>query len=274
MSLSETLGRLFGHVKLDLATANDKLIETGDATILILNEDEKHVDISDTLQKLSSNKRRKSGTKTLLSIESFIQYVNDQDEVSFGYIYVDPESMTITACFNDDKSEFSGWQDHKAIYKPATTPEYNDWITNNRKAMDQTQFGEFIEAHIVDIAEPAGTTLLNVALTLQAKTDVNFASHKRLDNGQAQLHYTENISATAGVNGDIQIPTTFKLGLRIFKNAAGYQIPARLKYRLGSGQVRFTYELDRPEAYVEDAFKDFMTKLQSETKYTVLMGKS
>lgn len=271
MSISETLGRLFGQLQFTQAT--DKVVTTGNATFLILSEEEKHVDISNTLQALEDAKRRKEGTKHLLDIHSFIQYVNDQAKEDTGYIYVDPDAMTITAVFDDDKAENSGWQKHQAVYRPATTPEFNDWNRNNCKAFSQIEFGEFVESHIADIAEPTGTTLLNVALTLQAKTDVNFSSGKRLDNGQAQLVYQENITATAGVNGDIQIPTSFKLGLRIFKNATGYNIPARLKYRLTSGTVRFIYELDRPEVYIEDAFKDFAALLVEKTGYTVLLGK-
>lgn len=271
MSLSETLGRLFGQLK--FTQAEDKVVTAGNATFLILSEEEKHVDISNTLQALEDVKLRKEGTKRLLDIESFIQYVNDQAKTNTGYIYVDPDEMTIRAVFDDDKADYSGWQKHQAVYRPDTTPEFNDWLKNNAKAFNQIEFGEFIESHIADIADPAGTTLLNVALTLQAKTDVNFSSHKRLDNGQAQLVYQENITASAGVNGDIQIPTNFKIGLRVFKNAPGYQIPARLKYRLTSGTVRFVYELDRPEACIEDAFKDFAAMLKEKTGYTVLMGK-
>ena len=87
---------------------------------------------------------------------------------------------------------------------------------------------------------------------MQAKTEANFSSSRRLDNGQVQLAYTETIDARAG-SGQIEIPREFSIGVRLFKNGTGYKLRARLKYRLGAGKVRFWYELDRPQQAIDNA---------------------
>jgi uncharacterized protein YfdQ (DUF2303 family) len=110
-----------------------------------------------------------------------------------------------------------------------------------------------------------------VALTLQAKTEVAFNSHRRLDNGQIQLTYSENIEARAGA-GSIEIPREFTIGLRLFKNGEAYKVRARLKYRLMAQKVKFWYELDRAENAIEDAFQEYINQAR-ENGFTTLIGK-
>ena len=180
----------------------------------------------------------------------------------------------LTAVFNDHgfpSDPQPGWRDFRATYKAELSREFDIWLKNNKQVKEQEDFAVFLEDNIADIAEPSGDILLAIALTLQAKTEVSFNTSRRLDNGQVQITYTENIDARAG-NGSIEIPREFAIGCRLFKNGDGYKIRARLKYRLGGGKVKFWYELDRPENVIEDAFKAYLD-VARETGYTVLIGK-
>ena len=116
--------------------------------------------------------------------------------------------------------------------------------------------------------------LLAVATTIRATNGINFSSARRLQDGQTQLTYNEVIDAKAGTDGALKIPQTFALGLRIFKNGEGYKLTARLKYRINSGQVKFWYELERPERAVEDAFTGYVETVREQSGYTVLIGKA
>ncbi|MDY7537653.1 DUF2303 family protein [Undibacterium sp. 5I1] len=239
---------------------------------LIVPDGYKHIDITDVVERAQQAPNRKKGTAHLSDIDSFIQYVKDQNMSHLGYIYADPEACTLTAVFNDYRESAStGWRDHRAVFKAEKSREFLIWLNSNKEPKEQEAFAVFLEDNIADIAEPSGETLLSIALTLQAKTDVNFSSSRRLDNGQVQLAYTENIDARAG-NGNIDIPREFSIGVRLFKNGSGYKLRARLKYRLGGGKVKFWYELDRADNAIEDAFKDYITKA-ADSGYTVLLGK-
>lgn len=238
---------------------------------LVLPKDYTHKDITALVQAAQENPPRKHGTVLLKSLASLRKYLDDQAMAGAAYVYADPDKRTITAVFNDHRGHLPGWRDHRAVFTAEYTPEFDRWLKNNVQAKGQTEFAEFIEDNFADITEPAAQQLLDVASTIQATTGINFASAKRLQDGQVQLAYTESISATAGANGSLQIPKEFSLGLRIFKNGGGYKLRARLKYRLNSGSVKFWYELDRPERAVEDAFAGYVTELAA-SGYAVLLG--
>lgn len=218
---------------------------------------------------------RKRGTAVLLDLPSFVTYCMDQERTEEGYIYANTDTRSFTAVFNDYRDPvLPGWRDHRAHFAAQFTPEFRRWMEHNgsSKAKNQTEFAEFIEDNFADLVPPYAQQLLDVATTIQAKTDINFSSAKRLHDGQVQLAYTEVIDAKAGADGALTIPREFELGLRLFKNGAGYKLKARLKYRLASGGVKFWYELDRPERAIEDAFAGYIEKVRADSGYSVLIG--
>lgn len=235
-----------------------------------------HKDVTSIIESAQEAPHRKRGAIVLNDIESFNRYAADQGSNAQTYIYADPEARSLTAVFNDHDTRAElqvspGWRDFRAVYTAELSREFTTWIKNNKQAKEQEDFAIFLEDNIADIMEPSGESLLAIALTLQAKTEVNFSSSRRLDNGQVQITYTENIDARAAA-GSIDIPREFAIGCRLFKNGEGYKIRARLKYRLGGGKVKFWYELDRPENAIEDAFIKYIEKAR-ETGFTVLIGK-
>ncbi len=232
-------------------------------------------DITDAIEKAQDTPNRKSGTARVADVPSLLTYCADQGMAESAYIYADLDDRTITAVFNDHRGpDFAGWRDHRAVFSAVYTPEFAKWIANDKKMMTQTEFAEFIEDNISDLQGEESTNLLTVATTIQATTGINFSSAKRLQDGQTQLVYTETIDATAGASGDMKIPKVFILGVRIFKNGAGYAIGARLKYRIHSGAVKFWYELERADRVVADAFEGYVTEIREKSGYTVLLGKA
>jgi uncharacterized protein YfdQ (DUF2303 family) len=256
-----------------LATAASAAQEVAGAHFVIVPAGYTHKDITEQVAKVQDHPSRKSGEVQLRDVDSLLTYLEDQDAQDDAYIYANPDTRVITAVFNDNRAgTHAGWRDYRATYKAEYTTEFTEWLQYNKKPMQQTEFAEFIERNFVDITEPAAQVLLDVATTIQAKTNINFGSAKRLDNGQVQLQYTETIDASAGANGSISIPREFNLGLRLFKNGGGYKLKARLKYRLQGPAVVFTYELDRHERAVEDAFAGYVETIREKSGYKVLVG--
>ena len=237
---------------------------------LVIPDGYKHIDISQAIENALPSPTRKKNNLIVHDLQSLLQYAKDQSATQCGYIYADIDQRTITAVFNDQKDAAqTGWRDHRVTYKAEFSREFSTWMGRNEKPFDQEEFAIFLEDNIADV--PNGENLLAVALSLQAKTDVSFSSSRRLDNGQIQFSYTENIDARAA-NGAIEVPREFTLGMRIFKNGEGYELKARLKYRLNSSKLKFWYEIDRPENSVEHAFKLYIDQL-CDCGYTVLLGK-
>lgn len=253
----------------DMKLAGAMPQKTMDAYHVVVPDKHSFLNITEQIENTLPTPSRKKGHIKVHSLESLLHYAADQNAMHTGYIYADSNTRTITAVFNDQKSEHqTGWRDHRVSFTAETTIEFDRWFANNKTTVSQEDFAIFLEDNIADINN--GEALLSVALSLQAKTEVNFNSSRRLDNGQVQLTYTENIEARAA-GGALDVPREFTLGIRIFKNGEGYAIRARLKYRLQSGKVRFWYELDRVENAIDDAFNGYIEQLK-ECGYTVLLG--
>ena len=256
-----------------MAIAAGAVQEIGNTHHMVVPEGYKLVDLTAAIEKANDTPRRKTGTVHLSEIASFNVFVADQGANRETYIYADPETRTLTAVMNDHakSSHEAGWRDQRVVFQAELSREFNTWMRNNKVPMEQEAFAIFLEDNIADVVEPSGELLLQVALTLQAKTEVNFSSHRRLDNGQVQFAYSETIDARA-TGGSIEIPREFAIGARLFKNGEGYKVRARLKYRLGGGKVKFWYELDRPDTVIEDAFQAYIDSAR-ENGFTVLLGK-
>lgn len=256
-----------------LALAAASVQEIGGTAHLVLPEGHKHIDLTTIIEKAGDAPRRKTGTVHLSDLASFNVLVADQGTPESTYVYANPDTRTLTAVLNDHEGNGgdAGWRDLRVAYTAELSREFDTWMRNNKQPMDQESFAIFLEDNIADVCEPSGESLLAIALTLQAKTEVNFSSARRLDNGQVQFAYTENIEARAGA-GLVEIPREFTIGLRLFKNGQGYKVRARFKYRLMAGKVKFWYELDRPENAIEDAFEEYVTQAR-ENGFTVLIGK-
>src|SRR5690606_22175624 len=134
-----------------------------------------------------------------------------------------------------DLNQRPKWCEHGATLICDHSTEWRTWSASNAKSMEQSSFAEFIEANAIDIVQPAAAEMIQIALTLQAKTKVDFASGIRLDNGQVQLTYQEKIEGSAGPKGELKIPEKFTLALRIFQGGDKYQVEAYLRYRIKEG---------------------------------------
>ena len=264
------------HLATTLMAASLAPREVGNTTFLVTPPGYEKHDITQAVEKANPAPSRKTGTVQLGNVPSLLQYLSDQATPNKAYVYADIDARSITAVFNDQRADNQpGWRDHRAVFKAELTPEYALWLSLHKKPFTQGEFAEFIEDNLADLNGEDAQLLLNVATTIQATSGINFASARRLQDGQTQLTYNEVINATAGADGALKIPQKFTLGLRIFKNGEGYMLTARLKYRLAGGSVKFWYELERPERAVEDAFNGYVEQIRAhESAYTVLIGKA
>lgn len=165
------------------------------------------------------------------------------------------------------------WCKHLAVYTCPKTVEWSDWLAKSGKPQNQTEFAQFIEDHLPDIVEPTGARMLEIAKTLHAVKGVNFRKAIRLENGENQLVYEERIEGSAGEKGEFQIPSTFKIGLRLFEGGDGYEIECRLRYRLNDAQLALWYEIVRPHKVHEDAVLGVFKQIKDNmTRGTLLRG--
>jgi uncharacterized protein YfdQ (DUF2303 family) len=219
-------------------------------------------------------------TVNMGDLVSFVRYINT---------YGDEEATQVFASVNEKGASFQAildyhrknplsdtvepsWCRHRALYLCPQTPEWKRWQASSGKTMDQQEFAEFIEDSERDLVKPTGAEMLEIALTLQAKTNVEFASAVRLQNGNVQLRYQENTTATAGATGQLLVPEKITIGVALFEGGPRYAIEARLRYRLTGGKLSFVYQLINPHLVVKDAFDEMCKVVESETKLKPFLG--
>ncbi|WP_213956296.1 DUF2303 family protein [Variovorax sp. dw_954] len=243
---------------------------------LVIPQGHQFKDLTAEVEKAEPAPYRHKGTVQLGDVASLLAYCADQAAQATGYIYADTDGRLLTAIFNDTKAG-PGWRDHRAVFKAELTPEAKKWLEHDgaNHAFTQSEFAEFIEDNFADLQGEEAKNLLTVATTISATTGINFASAKRLQDGQVQLVYNETIDAKAGADGQMKIPKLFTIGLQLFKGAKNADLfTARLKYRLHSGSVKFWYELERPTKVIEVAFAEYVAQVSKDSGYTVLHGKA
>lgn len=227
-----------------------------------------------TFPELREHPARVQQAVVVTSATSFLNYFN-RFANSDSTIFVDIEKAKIhgvidyhvAQTIDDFDDTVPQYCTHTVTYPCPLTPEAKKWFDNNKVQMNQTDFAQFIEDGLLEIIEPSGSEMLEIASTLQAKNQVNFRSGIRLDNGQAQMTYEESIQGSAGISGNVNIPQKIAIALRIFRgDDAAYRIEANFRYRIKEGKLTMWYELIRPHIAREDAVKQIIETIKNSMK--------
>ena len=226
-------------------------------------------DLTAIVEKHQRNPTRQKGVINALAIQSFIDLtMRHHKGLNTTAIYVQPNRpgsaqftngvvALLESVLNDTQAlDLPAWRDFRIKHAILLSTPASRWFGRNGVKMEQTEFAEFIEDNILDI--PAGASLLQAAVHLQAKTDITFGSAIRLDNGEVKFTYSEDLQMTSAV----QLPLKFEIFIPLFENSkAGYKMTARLKYRLAQKRVTFQYDLERSERVLEDAITGVIDQL-------------
>lgn len=203
----------------------------------------------------------------LISASSLIAYVKKFADERTA-IFADKSVTRIEAVLDYHSTPTSAeWAKHRAVYDCPYSDEWKEWAVRDKKAMDQTDFAEFLENHIKDIAPvsddykgPSGTALLEMVLAFQETRKAEFKSVRRLQDGTYQLSYSDEKSGS----GNTSLPEKISLAIAPFHNGAPYQVEARIRYRLRDGGLALWYELIEPKKIVEHAFTEIVVDLENQ----------
>lgn len=168
--------------------------------------------------------------------------------------------------------ESPAWGYHTVTYQCPQTPEWKKWTHFSGEKMNQVQFAFFIEENAPEIIAPSSAEMLEVATTLQAKNKVSFTSAIKLENGETQFQYVENMDEKAGSNGQLTVPSLIKLAVKPLQGEPAYSMEARFRYRIDKeGGLLMWYDLIRPERIFEDAVNDVMARIKGGIKGGLLI---
>lgn len=217
--------------------------------------------------------RRTRGTVVVLSPESFVAYWRDHaTENSRIYVDTTPSSPSLFGVINHPHPTQRDWADHRVVLEFRKTPEWQTWVENDKASMSQVDFAEFLDDNVKDIVEPSSADMLEIVQTMSAKRTGNFRSATRLQDGSFAFLHSEDVEARAGKEGQLTIPSTFKLGIAPFEGMPKYAVTARLRYRLADGALTFNYALDRLSDTVRTAIDDARKVIEDGTGLKAFVG--
>lgn len=195
---------------------------------------------------------------------SFIHYYN-RFSSDPSALFFNRDKGHFTAIFDYHQSDGTpAWCDHQAEYTCPKSDPWKTWTAQSGKWMAQEEFAEFIERNLPDIVEPAGAAMLEIVTSLQAKSSAAFKRAIRLDNGQVQFQYHEEITGSAGNDGQMTIPTSFQLGLQVLQGGTYYNVEALFRYRINNAKLVLSYELPRQSRIAESALDEVYQQVAEE----------
>lgn len=168
------------------------------------------------------------------------------DEVTTT-LWADVAAGRIAVIFNDhgNVDDIAGWADHRAALTMRRSEEWEAWVGIAGQWMAQHDLALFIEEHLEDIAEPDGSTLLELTQTFHATSQATFTSTRRLADGTQHLVWKEDVAAHAGRDHQTAIPTDLALRLRPWLGCEPDTIDAKFRFRVRDGQLALRVDLLR-----------------------------
>lgn len=218
---------------------------------------------------------RKRGTQVVHDATSMVDYLakHGVDETE---IWADSLTLRITAVINAGAGGAGtrGFGDFRAAYAAPLTVAWKAWQANDGATLGQERMAEHFEDRLVEIIDPDGATMLELAQTLKASKSVQFESGRRLKSGETTLVYKEQVDGSGGRNGQIVIPDTFTILVQPFEGSAGYKVPCRFRYRIREDGLLLSYKMERPEDVLREAFLDVAEAVSSGSGREVWLGQA
>lgn len=231
----------------------------------------------------------RKGTATVETLASFINLVDrhkDDQSAIFGKIgWPEPK---LTAVLNYDATGATArFGDHRVVYAFPLTDEFKAWVNGNGKQMDQEVFAAFLEEHAAELAAPmdgerstyeqlfkevCATPSELIALSRHLEVHVNAKAKQgiRLQTGERQIEFSEE---HVNAKGDaIVIPGIFMVSMPAFIDGEAVRIPARLRYRISGGSIKWFYQLYRWEFFLREQVQHDLREAGTKTALPVFEG--
>ena len=180
------------------------------------------------------------------------------------------------------------WGRHRASYAPALSDEWQAWHKADGQWLAPVELAEFLENHLVDVysGEPSTATaellatidgrlasasqLLLLSRNFEVNVDSTVRHAQKLSSGEIAITYNETHRDGAGE--PIKVPTAFLIAIPVFRKGPAYQLLVRLRYRMQSGQLRWSMLLHRSELAFDHAMRELCERVTGATGLPLHFG--
>lgn len=214
---------------------------------------------------------RNAGDVRLLTLDQLVAYTKDrlrlgspQSTEDSSCVFVNGDFARVVYNYYNGETLRLGWGDDAATYLLEYTPEWAVWTRRSGTTMQQSEFCEFVEDNLKDIASPSGADMLQMVSEFRQRTQVEYGSSYRTSDGQQSLTYQET---KTGANKEMALPSEMILHLPVILGAESlttYEVKARLYVRVDkeSHKLIFAYKLVRQDIPEKNAVRDVADALR------------
>lgn len=237
---------------------------------LLFDREEQQFKSSKTLiEDFRTAPARRKGTALVDTLASFIDLVNrhrDGQSALFGKTsWPDPK---LTAVLNyDSEGAPARFGDHRVVYAFPLTEEFKAWVGVNGKPMEQEVFAAFLEEHAAELAAPTDgeiseyerlfkekfatpSEVIELSRHLEVFVAAKAKQGIRLQTGERVVEFAEEHQNAKGER--VTIPGIFMVSVPAFVDGEAVRIPARLRYRISGGDIKWFYQLYRWEFFLRE----------------------
>lgn len=225
------------------------------------------------------------GTAVLESLASFISHVN-RFRGSNTALFATNDQIVAVYDYHDKLGP--EWCSHRALYRFPKSAEWIAWAASDGRLMTQAAFAEFLEQRIMDVTLPAEkdaehfgelnytlatpAQLMALSRGLAVRVEMEAVARPVLSTGETEVSYKEQHTDTAGA--PLKIPGGLMLLIPAFEDGVRYRLPVRLRYRVQSGKVVWSYHLYRADVAIRDAVKDACEEVAEGTECPLFHGRA
>lgn len=232
-----------------------------------------------TIEETFPTPMSRRGNIIVTSVKSFIELVNRDYEEGASVIFANlpsHEAGIITAIIDFHGADNApSWCEYRITLKLSYTVEWLEWKKVLNTPKGQLDLAEFLEERYIDVHEAngvSGATILETALSLEAKKDVNFNSAVRLQNGDTALKFMETTTARAGQQGEIEIPKEFILLIPVYEGFDSTAIRVLFRYRIRDGVIHFILKPANLERVLITIREAIIVEIGEQTELPVYLG--
>jgi uncharacterized protein YfdQ (DUF2303 family) len=232
---------------------------------------------------------RRKGTASVETLKSFVDLVNrhkDAQSALFGKTSW-PEPR-LTAVLNYDAADAEArFGDHRVVYAFPLTDEFKAWVGGNGKLMSQADFAAFLEEHAAELAAPydadksnyeplfretfaTPSEMLSLSRELEVFVESRAKQGIRLQSGERVVEFAEEHQNAKGEK--VVIPGIFMVSVPAFVDGSNVRIPARLRYRIAGGDIKWFYQLYRWESFLREEVEHALADAAKETGLPAFEG--
>lgn len=292
---------------------------TPQGTALMLQNadgDQRVVDLLPHMEPYFQRPLARKGTATALTLLSFIDLVNRHKGVSSA-VFGDPNwrKPTATAVIDyhdqvpepgsDDRvaqpadsppsrslDPYARHGKHRIHYAFPLDEAWQAWVKIHDRCvnglpLDQHEFAEWIEDHIMDIGSPTaveeaeikrlfgatvatGADMMTLSRGLEVNEKVAVKTAVKLASGEGEIQFERAHTDKAG--GAVKVPGFFMLNVPVFYLGDPVTVPVRLRYRVSEGVVTWLMLMHRPDIHVTGAVQAAFDKIRTETNLPLYEG--